>query len=138
MEKLYTAVVSATGGRNGHVESPDKAINFDFRRPKEMGGEGGVFLNPELMFAAGYAACFDSALNRVTRLENIHTGITKVDCEVSLMKNEDGRYFIAVKLDVDVPGIEREMAEELVRKAELICPYANATRGNVQLALTVR
>jgi osmotically inducible protein OsmC len=138
MEKIYTAKVKARGGRNGQVQSDDKTFTFDLRRPREMGGEGGHYLNPELLFAAGYAACFDSALARVIRNAKVQAGNTEVECEVSLLKREDGRYFISVRLSVEVPGVDHSLAEQLVHDAEQICPYANATRGNVDLVLLTK
>ncbi|MFC0186530.1 peroxiredoxin, Ohr subfamily [Pseudarcicella hirudinis] len=137
MEKLYTAVATATGGRNGHVESSDNVLNLETRMPKELGGGGGAYTNPEQLFAAGYAACFDSALNLVIRSQKMKTEITTVSAEVSLGKNENGGFALAVKLNVTIPGVERELAEELVAKAHQVCPYSNATRGNIEVELSV-
>jgi osmotically inducible protein OsmC len=137
MEKIYTATVTARGGRSGHVESPDQVVSFDLHRPSSMGGEGGGGLNPELLFAAGYSACFDSALARVIRTEKLPIASTTVTCEVGLLRNEEARYFLSVALRVTVPGYEPAQAEALVEKAHRICPYSNAIHGNIEVAFTV-
>ncbi|WP_374163857.1 organic hydroperoxide resistance protein [Arcticibacter sp. MXS-1] len=138
MDTLYRTKATATGGRNGHVESADGALNVDVRVPKEMGGPAGTNLNPETLFAAGYAACFDSALAHVARTEKLQTGTTKVTAEVGIGKLEDGGFGLAVKLEVEVPGLDKAEAEELVRKAHQVCPYSNATRGNIEVELVVK
>jgi lipoyl-dependent peroxiredoxin len=137
MEKLYTAKATATGGRNGHVSSEGGALNADVRVPKEMGGPSGNYLNPEILFAGGYAACFGSALDGVIRSEKKTTGATTVTAEVSIGKNENGGYGLAVTLDVNVPGVDQATAEDLVHKAHQVCPYSNATRNNVEVILNV-
>lgn len=137
MEKMYTAKATATGGRNGQVKSADGALDIQTRMPKEMGGPSGTFLNPEILFAGGYAACFDSALNMIIKMEKVQTGITSVTAEVSIGKHENGGFGLAVKLEVEIPGIDREKAEELTNKAHQVCPYSNATRGNVDVQLSV-
>jgi lipoyl-dependent peroxiredoxin len=138
MNKLYTAKATATGGRNGHVRSGDGTLNADVRAPKEMGGPSGQYLNPEMLFAAGYAACFDSALNLVIRNEKLQTGTTSVTAAVSIGKLDNGGFGLAVTLEVEVPGVEKEKAAELAGKAHQVCPYSNATRGNISVDLTVR
>lgn len=138
MEKLYTAKATATGGRNGHVQSADGALDADVRPPKSMGGPEGTYLNPETMFAAGYAACFDSALNLIIRTEKVKTGITSVTAEVSIGKTAQGGYGLAVILNVEIPGVERAQAEDLANKAHQVCPYSNATRGNIEVQLSVK
>ncbi|WP_375447159.1 organic hydroperoxide resistance protein [uncultured Fibrella sp.] len=136
-QALYTAQATATGGRDGHVTSSDQVLNLDVRVPREMGGAGGAYTNPEQLFAAGYAACFDSALNLVTRMAKVKTGITTVTADVSIGKLEAGGFGLAVALNVNVPGVEQSVADELVQKAHQVCPYSNATRGNIDVALTV-
>lgn len=138
MESLYTAKATATGGRNGHVKSVDGALDADVRIPKEMGGPSGTYLNPETMFAAGYAACFGSALDGIIRAEKIQTGTTVVTAEVSIGKLDNGGFGLAVTLDVEVPGVEKAKAEELAGKAHQVCPYSNATRGNIDVKLVVK
>ncbi|TWR30962.1 organic hydroperoxide resistance protein [Mucilaginibacter pallidiroseus] len=138
MEILYTAKATATGGRNGQVKSSDGALDVAVRMPKEMGGPAGNYLNPEILFAGGYAACFDSALALVIRTEKVEgIGTTAVNAQVSIGKTDAGAFNLAVKLDVEVPGIEKEQALELVKKAHQVCPYSNATRGNVEVELNV-
>jgi len=138
MEKIYTAKATATGGRNGHVKSENGALDADVRVPKEMGGLSGAHLNPEILFAAGYAACFDSALSLVIRNEKVQTGTTVVTADVSIGKTDNGGFGLAVTLAVEVPGVEKSKAEELVNKAHQACPYSNATRGNVEVQLIVK
>ena len=138
MNKLYTATVTATGGRNGHVQSPDKLVDFDFRSPKALGGANDNYLNPELLFAAGYSACFDSALNRIIKMEKVITGTTNVTAHVSIGKLDEFRFGLAVDLEIEVPGVDHTKAEELVQKAHAICPYSNATRGNIDVNLIVK
>ena len=138
MEKIYTAIVTATGGRNGHVQSPGNVVDFDLRPPRSMGGPDDHHLNPELLFAAGYAACFDSALNRVIRLEKVQTEATSVTAHVSIGKLDTSRYGLSVDLEITIPGVTRSMAENLAGKAHEICPYSNATRGNVEVNLIIR
>ncbi|RYG39912.1 MAG: organic hydroperoxide resistance protein [Chitinophagaceae bacterium] len=138
MIKIYTAVVTATGGRNGHVQSADKLVDFELRSPKALGGANDNFLNPELLFAAGYSGCFDNALNRVIREEKIKTGTTTVTAHVSLGKLDESRFGLAVELEIDIPGIDRATGEMLANKAHQICPYSNATRGNIEVILTVK
>jgi Ohr subfamily peroxiredoxin len=138
MNKIYTAAVTANGGRNGHVQSPDKLVDFDFRYPKAMGGANDNYLNPELLFAAGFSACYLSALNRVINQEKIKSGEATVTAKVSLGKLDETRYGLAVDLEIIIPGIDHEKAEEMAHKADAVCPYSNATRGNIEVNLIVR
>lgn len=138
MEKLYTAKATATGGRNGHVTSEDGTLDIEVRTPNSLGGPKGNYLNPEILFAGGYAACFDNALLNIIRSEKIKAGTTSVTAEVSLGKKEDGSYNLEITLEVDVPGVERAVAEDLVNKAHHGCPYSNATRGNVDVTLVIK
>jgi osmotically inducible protein OsmC len=134
METLYTASVIATGGRNGHVKSSDGVINFEVRTPKAMGGGEDGFTNPEQLFAAGYSACFDSAVNSITRTEKLKTGTTSVRAEVSFLKDNNA-FMLGVELHVNIPGVTQQQADELVHKAHLLCPYSKATRGNIDVKL---
>ncbi|WP_413558553.1 organic hydroperoxide resistance protein [Bdellovibrio sp. HCB209] len=134
MSKLYTAVAKATGGRNGKVESSDGVLNLEVRIPKEMGGSGGAFTNPEQLFAAGYAACFDSALNFVAMQQK--TKITStVTAEVGIGPNNAGGFALEVKLRAKIEGVERNVAQQLLETAHKVCPYSNATRGNVPVEI---
>ena len=134
---LYTAEAHVTGGRaQGHGRTSDRALEVDLRAPTEMGGEGGG-TNPEELFAVGYAACFESALGAVARRLKVDAGDVAIDSKVSLYPNEDRGFELGVELDVTLPAIEDdETAVELVKAAELVCPYSNATRGNIELRMT--
>jgi osmotically inducible protein OsmC len=137
MNTLYTAVATATGdGRNGHTASEDGILDLDVRIPKEMGGAGGA-TNPEQLFAAGYAACFHSALKVVAGQEKADVTGTEVSASVSIGTLDNGGFGLAVELDVHAPNLEHDAALALVEKAHQICPYSNATRGNVEVKLTV-
>ncbi|NLR57923.1 organic hydroperoxide resistance protein [Chitinophaga polysaccharea] len=136
-ESIYTAHATVVGGRNGHVTSSDGVLDLDVRIPKEMGGSGGAYTNPEQLFAAGYAACFDGALNLVIRTEKVRTGTTRVTAAVSLGKDEAGNYGLAVKLEVAIPDTDRELAQSLIEKAHQVCPYSRATRGNINVELAL-
>ena len=132
---LYTARAHVTGGRDGHGRSSDGELEVDLRRPKEIGGEGGG-TNPEQLFAVGYAACFESALGVVARRRHVDTGEVALDSEVSLTPTGDGGFKLAVVLNLSVPAIaDRETAAQLVREAHQVCPYSNATRGNIDVDL---
>lgn len=138
IKPLYTATASATGGRNGKVISSDNVLDLEVRTPKELGGGGGSYTNPEQLFAAGYAACFDSALSLVIRTAKVEvSGHTDVTAHVSIGKNEAEGYGLAVVLNVNVPGVSQELAKSLVEKAHQVCPYSNATRGNISVELNV-
>lgn len=137
MQKLYTTTVHATGdGRNGHVQSDDGLIDTDVRHPKELGGTGDA-TNPEQLFAAGYSACFHSALRLVAQREGVDVSGTEVSATVSLGMLPSGGFGIAAELDVAIPSVDRATAESLVAKAHEVCPYSNATRGNIDVVLTV-
>jgi Ohr subfamily peroxiredoxin len=132
---LYTARAHVTGGRDGHGRSDDGALEVDLRRPKELGGEGGG-TNPEQLFAVGYAACFESALGVVARRHHVDAGEVSIESEVSLLPTGDGGFRLAVVLDVSLPSVDdRETGAELVRGAHEVCPYSNATRGNIEVEL---
>ncbi|MBB3113860.1 Ohr subfamily peroxiredoxin [Paenibacillus phyllosphaerae] len=133
MSVLYTATVTATGGRAGKVVSSDNVLNLDVKMPKELGGAGGAGTNPEQLFAAGYASCFDQALNLVIRTKGIKdvTG-TQVTAHVSLLRDEsDNGYQLGVRLEVKVDGVDADTAHQLVEEAHQVCPYSKGTRGNV-------
>jgi len=131
---LYTAEATATGGRDGHVRSSDGILDADVRTPRELGGPGGA-TNPEQLFAAGYAACFQSALLLVARRQKVDTGDSTVTAQVSLGTAGSGAFNIAVVLDVNIPGVSIEQAQSLIDAAHAVCPYSNATRGNVDVEL---
>jgi lipoyl-dependent peroxiredoxin len=137
MNVLYTATAHATGdGRNGHVTSEDGLFDSDLRIPKEMGGAGGA-VNPELLFAAGYAACFHSALKLVAGQGKHDVTGSEVTANVGIGQTGGGGYGLTVELQVHIPGLERGEAETLAARAHEVCPYSNATRGNIPVTLTV-
>ena len=137
MNVLYTAVATATGdGRNGHATSEDGLLDLDLRIPKEMGGAGGA-TNPEQLFAVGYAACFHSALKVVAGREKLDVSGTEVSASVSIGANDDGGFGLAVELDVHAPALDADTALKLVEAAHQVCPYSNATRGNIDVALRI-
>ncbi|MET8045072.1 organic hydroperoxide resistance protein [Micromonospora sp. NPDC005215] len=138
MQVLYTASATASGdGRDGHVETSDGTLALDLAVPKEMGGAGGA-ANPEQLFAAGYAACFHSALRLVGRRAKADVSDSVVAAEVGIGPNGSGGFGLTVQLVVDLPAVSRETAEQLVEQAHQVCPYSNATRGNIDVTLTVR
>ncbi|KQB42498.1 organic hydroperoxide resistance protein [Flavobacterium aquidurense] len=137
MKTLYTTSVIAKGGRNGQVKSENGILNLEVRMPKALGGANDDFTNPEMLFAAGYAACFDSALNLIISKSKIQTGETSVAAKVSIGQNQDGGFGLAAELDVNIPGVSIEEAQELTEKAHQICPYSNATRSNIEVKLSV-
>jgi osmotically inducible protein OsmC len=133
----YTARATASGdGRNGHVTSSDGLIDTDVRSPKELGGAGGA-TNPEQLFAAGYSACFLNALRRVAKRASANVDGAEVTAEVGLGPAGEGAFGLAVTLKVNLPNVDREQAEALVKDAHRVCPYSNATRGNIDHVLEV-
>ena len=137
MNKLYTAKATATGGRNGHVKSSDGILNLELRMPKALGGTNDDYTNPEQLFAAGYAACFDSALNMIAKATNAAAGTATVTAEVSIGKNDKGGFGLAVALHINIAGVTLEVAQDIAHKAHEVCPYSNAIRGNVDVELVV-
>ncbi|WP_299458208.1 organic hydroperoxide resistance protein [uncultured Microscilla sp.] len=137
MKTLYKAQATATGGRNGQVKSSDDVLNLEVRMPKELGGTGGDFTNPEQLFAAGYAACFDSALNHVARQQKISIKNTEVTATVGIGSIPSGGFGLEVALEVKIPGLARDVAEKLLQTAHQVCPYSNATRNNIEVSLTL-
>lgn len=137
METLYTAEALSTGdGRNGHVRTTDGRVDFDLAMPTSMGGSGDG-ANPEQLFAAGYAACFHSALRAVAGLEKVDISDTTVGGRVSIGPNGSGGFELAVVLEVAMPGVEHEVAQKLADAAHQVCPYSNATRGNIDVTIIV-
>jgi osmotically inducible protein OsmC len=137
MDVLYRAVALATGdGRSGHATSEDGILDVDLRIPKELGGPGGA-TNPEQLFAAGYAACFHSALKVVASREKADVEGSEVSASVGIGANDSGGFGLEVELDVHIPNVSKDEARDLVDKAHQVCPYSNATRGNIEVTLTV-
>jgi Ohr subfamily peroxiredoxin len=132
---LYTAHATVTGGRDGHGRSADGELDVTMRVPKEIGGTGGG-TNPEELFAVGYAACFESAIGGVARRLHVDAGEVTIESAVSLLPTGDGGFTLSVVLDATLPSVpDRETAAELVRAAHQVCPYSNATRGNIAVDL---
>jgi osmotically inducible protein OsmC len=134
---IYTAEAHVTGGRAaGHGRSSDGALDVHLRMPEEMGGDGGG-TNPEQLFAVGYAACFEGALGAVARRRRQESTDAEIDSRVMLLPTDDRGFKIAVELAVTLPSVDDpDEAVELVRAAHLVCPYSNATRGNIDVTLT--
>ena len=130
---VYTAEATVTGGRaHGHGKTSDGALDVQLRPPTEGGGT-----NPEQLFAVGYAACFEGALGVAARRERVEVGDASIDSKVSLVSTDDRGYTVAVELDVTLPQIQDpEQAKQIVAAAHQVCPYSNATRGNVEVTLT--
>lgn len=134
---IYTATATAVGGREGHVKSSDGAIDMELKKPVEMGGPGGGS-NPEQLFAAGYSACFNSALNHLARVQRIRLGETQITISVDLYQTESGGFKLGAHIDALVSGVDMETAEKLVHEAHNFCPYSLATKGNIDVELKVR
>lgn len=134
---LYTAQATVSGGRgDGHGETTDGALAVDLRLPPEMGGQGGG-TNPEQLFAVGYAACFEGALGAVARRTKTELGDVSITSKVNLHPTEERGFKLSVELDVTLPGVQdAAAAAEIVRAAHGVCPYSNATRGNIDVTLT--
>jgi lipoyl-dependent peroxiredoxin len=137
MSALYTTEAIATGeGRGGHVRSVEGAFQEDLAIPKELGGPGGERTNPEQLFAAGYAACFHNGLRLIAREQKVQLPDTTVTARVSLLARDAGGFTLAVALTAELPGLEQATADQLVQTTHQVCPYSNATRGNIEVTLT--
>jgi Ohr subfamily peroxiredoxin len=136
MNILYTAEATAWGGREGRSASTDGVLDVTLAVPKELGGPGGA-TNPEQLFAVGYASCFHSALKLVARRAKVDVSESAVTARVGLGMNDEGAFNIAVQLEAELPDVDRAVAEDLVAHAHKVCPYSNATRGNVEVEVTV-
>ncbi|WP_104180666.1 organic hydroperoxide resistance protein [Arthrobacter sp. B0490] len=135
MSALYTAVATATGdGRNGKAYTDDGELVVDLAVPKEMGGAGGA-TNPEQLFALGYSACFHSALKLVASRSRATISDTAVTAEVSIAPVDGGGFQLAVALHAEISGVDQETADALVEQAHQVCPYSNATRGNIEVTV---
>ena len=133
----YTASATTKAGRNGHVESSDGTVNFDLAMPKELGGSGkSGATNPEQLFAAGYSACFGSAIMAVAGSQKIRPEDVHVTADVTL-HTDNNDFLLSVKLATKITGVDHATAEQIVHKAHEVCPYSKATRNNVQVELTV-
>ncbi|HWM87154.1 MAG TPA: organic hydroperoxide resistance protein [Kofleriaceae bacterium] len=133
-KRLYTATATATSGRDGRVKSDDGILDLAVVPPREMGGSGAPGSNPEQLFAAGYSACFGSALALIARKMKVQTGPVAITAKVTIGPAGAG-YGLAVELVADLPDVPREQAEQLLAAAHQVCPYSNATRGNIVVDL---
>ena len=135
MEKLYSTSAVSVGGRDGHVKSADGIIDLDLKMPAAMGGKGGA-TTPEDLFASGYSACYNSALNMIARMKRIKTGEVSVKVSVSLVKFDDQTLNLEAEIEARVPGVSQQVAQELADGAHEVCPYSRAIRGNVKTIIT--
>lgn len=134
---LYTTEAVVEGGRAGHGRTSDGRLDLQLSVPEEMGGQGGPGTNPEQLFAVGFAACFESSLGVVARRRRQEAGDVAIDSKVMLLPTEDRGFKLAVELAVTLPSVQNaDEAAELVREAHQVCPYSNATRGNIDVSLT--
>lgn len=136
VDVLYTAVATAENGRDGRVASDDGKLDVVVNPPKEMGGSG-AGTNPEQLFAAGYSACFQSALGVVARQAGVRITGSRVTAHVGIGKTAEGGFGLAVELLVAIPDVDAVTAKDLVEKAHQVCPYSNATRGNISVELNL-
>lgn len=137
MQPIYTTEALATGGgRDGHVSVSESPLEFDMAIPQAMGGSGNG-ANPEQLFAAGYAACFNSALQAVARMQKIAITGSSVGARVSIGDNGEGGFQLAVHLEVVLPELDHDVAQGLAEAAHQVCPYSNATRGNIEVTVSV-
>ena len=134
---LYTATATAQGGRNGRIRSSDGVLDMPLAMPKELGGAGGAVTNPEQLFAAGYAACFESAVRLIARKQKLPLADAAVTATVQLLPTAEGGYRLGVALHAELGGLDQAGGEALVAAAHAVCPYSNAIRGNVDVAITV-
>jgi lipoyl-dependent peroxiredoxin len=134
MKILYTAEATVHGGREGEAHTSDGKLTVNLSIPKEMGGEGNG-TNPEQLFAVGYAACFQSALMTVARRQHVDASQSAINSKVGIGPNGEGGFSLEVELHVSIPGLDKEAGEKLVEQAHQVCPYSNATRGNIPVRL---
>ena len=135
MNIVYTTTASSSGGRGGSARSQDGLLDVDLAVPGEMGGPGGA-TNPEQLFAAGYAACFENAVVHVAQLRKLSIGQTRVTATVGMGQYDDGRFGIQVALAVAFDGVDQAAGRDLIVEADRLCPYSNAIRGNVEKTIT--
>ncbi|WP_256752024.1 organic hydroperoxide resistance protein [Mesorhizobium sp. Mes31] len=137
MPALYSTQARAVGGRAGHVQSDDGLLSLDLAMPKELGGKGGA-TNPEQLFAAGYAACFESAMRFIAGKQKLPLQDASVTATVSLHTNAQGGFVLGVSLAAETKGLDQAAAEALVSAAHQVCPYSNAIKGNIEVALSAK
>ncbi|MFF2479697.1 organic hydroperoxide resistance protein [Paenibacillus sp. NPDC058071] len=136
-KKLYTATVTVEGGRAGKAVSSDGALDLELKVPQELGGPGGHGSNPEQLFAAGFAACFEGALGVVLRQKRIKAEGTKITSRVTIGKDVNDSFVLSVNMDISIKGVETSVAKQIVEEAHDVCPYSRATRGNIEVITNV-
>jgi Ohr subfamily peroxiredoxin len=137
MKNLYKTTVTTQGGRNGHTRSEDGILDMELRKPKSLGGDGGDYSNPEQLFAAGYSACYGSALEHVAKQHKIDLGDYSVTATVKLGQTDSGNLQLSAILDTYIPAVDVETGEKLVNEAHEVCPYSRATRDNIDVTLNL-
>lgn len=137
MKNLYKTKVTTHGGRNGHTRSEDGILDMELKKPKSLGGEGGDYSNPEQLFAAGYSACYGSALEHVAKQHKIDLGDYSVTATIKLGQTESGKLQLSAILDTFIPNVDIETGEKLVNEAHEVCPYSRATRDNIDVTLNL-
>ncbi len=137
MKQLFETSATTTGGRNGHVKSADGVLDFNLKLPTQLGGDGGNYTNPEQLFAAGYSACFDSALQMISGKEKLKIE-SATTANIGLAMTDPNSYELTAVLDVDIKGVDRAKAQELLEKAHAICPYSVALKGNVDVKINLK
>ncbi len=137
IKPLYTASVTTTGGRDGHAVSSDGVLDVKLTTPRELGGQGGEATNPEQLFAAGYSACFIGALKFVaSQQKQTLPAETSITAQIGIGQIPGG-FGLEAELQISLPGLDRELAQQLVDAAHQVCPYSNATRGNIDVRLVL-
>ncbi|GGG70234.1 organic hydroperoxide resistance protein [Paenibacillus radicis (ex Gao et al. 2016)] len=136
-KKLYTATVTVEGGREGKAVSSDGVLDMELKVPKELGGPGGHGSNPEQLFAAGFAACFEGAIGVVLRKKKMKTEGTKITSQVTIGKDANDGFVLSVYMDISIKGLETNVSKEIVEEAHEVCPYSRATRGNIEVITNV-
>ncbi len=137
MEKLYTAVVTAKGGRDGHIKSDDGVIDMDLKAPKSMGGEDG-FANPELLFAGAWGSCYLGALGSIGKRDGVDVSEATVEVHVSFNQESSSSYALSAELHVHIPNVDLDKAQKMADAAHRGCPYSKATRGNIEVKVAVK
>jgi osmotically inducible protein OsmC len=138
MKILYQAKAVSTGGRDGKVRIDNNPLEFEMAVPAQLGGSGKTGINPEQLFAAGYAACFESAILHVARRKNLTLKSTSVAVEVGIGPNDKGGFLLTASITGTVLGIDQATADKLIQEAHQVCPYSNATRGNIEVKVSAR
>ncbi|WGK63777.1 organic hydroperoxide resistance protein [Croceiramulus getboli] len=137
MKAMYSATATASGGRGGAVKTDDGTLDLDLNVPKGLGGPGGSGTNPEQLFAAGYSACFGSALQHVAGLHKVDLGDFTVTATIGIGKDEEDHFLLEATLDVYIPTVGVEQGESLINEAHEVCPYSRATRDNIDVTLNL-